>query len=56
MSKMDDLVQQIADLQAENKRLKEEMNQLIDVAMKIRREVIAQTDRIISRPNESMYR
>ncbi len=39
-------------LAEENKRLREEMNQLIDIAMKIRRNVIAQTNRIVGRPKE----
>lgn len=46
------LKEQIANLQTENGRLREEMNQLIDIAMKIRREVIAQTNRIVGRPNQ----
>lgn len=47
-------IEKYEQLQAELARLKEEMNQLIDIALKIRREVIAQTDRIVGRPKQAL--
>ncbi len=43
-------IEEFEQLQAKNESLKEEMTQLIDICMKIRREVIAQTNRIVGKP------